>query len=158
MDRCPYNFVPRLSVSYWRLLMTVIIQDILVFTSMKSGKHSNTVVMSNGQLDWEKPDTWNAMLDRFIYLFKPCLIYLQVTMWIWHCSYYGFESSKRWNEKGRSIRELFNHWKQIHRRNYRWLNMYCNIPLYSHRWWQASRWSIIYCSKNNRKCKCNRLL
>ena len=26
---------------------------------------TNTVVMSNGQLDWNRPDTFTAMLDRY---------------------------------------------------------------------------------------------
>jgi proline racemase len=45
--------------------------DILVFrgkASENSGAHSkNTVVMSNCELDWNKPETWTAMLDR-----SPC--------------------------------------------------------------------------------------
>ena len=45
--------------------------DILVFrgkASEDSGAHSrNTVVMSNCELDWNKPETWTAMLDR-----SPC--------------------------------------------------------------------------------------
>jgi len=41
--------------------------DILAFTSTKSGKHINTVVMTNGELNWDKPDTFTAMLDR-----SPC--------------------------------------------------------------------------------------
>jgi len=45
--------------------------DILAFrgkATAGSGAHSrNTVVMSNNILDWEKPETWTAMLDR-----SPC--------------------------------------------------------------------------------------
>jgi len=41
--------------------------DILAFTSTKSGRHVNTVVMSNGTLDWKDEDTFTAMLDR-----SPC--------------------------------------------------------------------------------------
>ena len=41
--------------------------DILAFTSTKTGRHINTVVMSNGSFDWTRPSSWNAMLDR-----SPC--------------------------------------------------------------------------------------
>ena len=43
--------------------------DILVFTATTEDRHhrTNTVVMSNGVLDWERPDTHTAMLDR-----SPC--------------------------------------------------------------------------------------
>lgn len=41
--------------------------DILAFTSTKTGRHVNTVVMSNGSFDWTRPSSWNAMLDR-----SPC--------------------------------------------------------------------------------------
>lgn len=45
--------------------------DILVFrapASPGSGASSkNSVVMSNGELDWEKPSTWSGMIDR-----SPC--------------------------------------------------------------------------------------
>lgn len=45
--------------------------DILAFISSnpdhKTSTALNTVVMSNGVLDWEKPDTWTGMLDR-----SPC--------------------------------------------------------------------------------------
>jgi len=45
--------------------------DILVFTAQprpdSGATATNTVVMSNGKLDWDKPDTWTAMLDR-----SPC--------------------------------------------------------------------------------------
>ena len=33
---------------------------------------TNTVVMSNGKLDWDKPDTWTAMLDRSCTPYYPC--------------------------------------------------------------------------------------
>lgn len=39
----------------------------MAFTSTKSGKHFNTVVMTNGKLNWGNPDTFTAMLDR-----SPC--------------------------------------------------------------------------------------
>ena len=33
-----------------------------------AGSHAkNAVVMSNGKLDWSKPDSWTGMLDR-----SPC--------------------------------------------------------------------------------------
>ena len=42
--------------------------DILVFTGPprpgSGASATNTVVMSNGQLDWNRPDTFTAMLDR----------------------------------------------------------------------------------------------
>jgi len=45
--------------------------DILVFTGPprpgSGASATNTVVMSNGQLDWNRPDTFTAMLDR-----SPC--------------------------------------------------------------------------------------
>ena len=45
--------------------------DILVFrgpASPGSGAHArNAVVMSNGELDWGKPETWTGMIDR-----SPC--------------------------------------------------------------------------------------
>lgn len=45
--------------------------DILVFRGLPtkdSGAHArNTVVMSNNELNWEKPETWTGMLDR-----SPC--------------------------------------------------------------------------------------
>jgi proline racemase len=45
--------------------------DILVFRgkpTLESGAHArNTVVMSNNELDWERPETWTGMLDR-----SPC--------------------------------------------------------------------------------------
>eukprot|EP00466_Bigelowiella_natans_P013252 jgi/Bigna1/136437/aug1.34_g11145 len=44
--------------------------DILVFISPPNSKENsgrNAVVMSNGELDWNKPETWVGMLDR-----SPC--------------------------------------------------------------------------------------
>jgi len=41
--------------------------DILVWTEGTGLARKNTVVMSNGVLDWEKPESWSAMLDR-----SPC--------------------------------------------------------------------------------------
>ena len=45
--------------------------DILCFRAPPtpgSGAHArNAVVMSNGTLDWERPETWTAMIDR-----SPC--------------------------------------------------------------------------------------
>jgi proline racemase len=45
--------------------------DILVFRSNETtqpGAHGkNAVVMSNGELDWNKPETWTGMIDR-----SPC--------------------------------------------------------------------------------------
>ena len=42
--------------------------DILVFTAParpgSGASASNTVVMSNGKLDWQRPETCAAMLDR----------------------------------------------------------------------------------------------
>jgi hypothetical protein len=42
--------------------------DILVFTAPprpgSGATATNTVVMSNGELDWERPETCSAMLDR----------------------------------------------------------------------------------------------
>jgi hypothetical protein len=42
--------------------------DILVFTASprpgSGATATNTVVMSNGELDWERPETCSAMLDR----------------------------------------------------------------------------------------------
>ena len=46
--------------------------DILVFTENQRREANqvfgkNTVVMSNGKLDWQRPETWTGMLDR-----SPC--------------------------------------------------------------------------------------
>ena len=41
--------------------------DILVFRDARGDVARNAVVMSNGPLDWERPETWTGMIDR-----SPC--------------------------------------------------------------------------------------
>lgn len=42
--------------------------DILAFRdTSKQDKHTNAVIMSNNTLDWDRPETWTAMIDR-----SPC--------------------------------------------------------------------------------------
>ena len=38
--------------------------EILVFTDSGGGVARNAVVMSNGTLDWSRPETWTGMIDR----------------------------------------------------------------------------------------------
>ena len=62
--------------------------DILAFTSTNDGKHRNTVVMSNGEFNWEKPQTWNAMLDRLASITNALLLFSM------SCSVLAFLSGK----------------------------------------------------------------
>lgn len=41
--------------------------DILVFREKANGHNVNAVVMSNGVLKWNAPETWTGMIDR-----SPC--------------------------------------------------------------------------------------
>lgn len=41
--------------------------DILAFRDASQEKNINAVIMSNNSLDWERPETWTAMIDR-----SPC--------------------------------------------------------------------------------------
>ena len=41
--------------------------DILAFRDTSQEQHVNAVIMSNNVLDWDRPETWTAMIDR-----SPC--------------------------------------------------------------------------------------
>ena len=82
--------------------------DILVFTGPprpgSGASATNTVVMSNGQLDWNRPDTFTAMLDRQDGMSHiPRHKKYQVAMWVRHCSCYGSPRGKRNPETGRGV-------------------------------------------------------